>query len=177
MSLRETKQAETRSKITDATVDLLLARGLQGTLVDEIAAAACISRRTFFNYFPTKQDVFAEWFRRQGDYLAACVSARPKDEAPWASLHYAYREMRLEFGRDGDRVLKLRQILAAEPLLLAKKYECLASTMRNLTPVIEQRLKKTVNRVLVAHVYVQAAMGAYNAACAEWEAAPQGADL
>ena len=153
-------------------MELFLAQGFEKTLVDDIAAAAHVSRRTFFNYFPSKQDVLSEWFRDQGEHLAASFSASPRDESPWSSLEAAYVGMRGAFGRDNNRVLKLRRLFAIEPGLLAKKYECVASTMNRLTLVVEQRLPKTSDRKLRAQVLVQAAVGAYNSACADWEDAP-----
>ncbi|MGW6173922.1 TetR/AcrR family transcriptional regulator [Arthrobacter sp. NPDC055138] len=54
--LRERKRAATRSAIT-ASARLLTARsGVSGFTVEEVCERAGISRRTFFNYFPTKED-------------------------------------------------------------------------------------------------------------------------
>ncbi|MEV4990473.1 TetR/AcrR family transcriptional regulator [Pseudarthrobacter sp. LMD1-1-1.1] len=55
-SLRERKRAATRSAITSAARTLTAERGLNGYTVEEVCEAAGISRRTFFNYFPTKED-------------------------------------------------------------------------------------------------------------------------
>ncbi|NUT70727.1 TetR/AcrR family transcriptional regulator [Pseudarthrobacter sp. C4D7] len=54
--LRERKRAATRSAITSAARTLTADRGLNGYTVEEVCGAAGISRRTFFNYFPTKED-------------------------------------------------------------------------------------------------------------------------
>lgn len=43
-----------RVRITGVALDLVLERGLDDVTVDEIARAANVSRRTFFNYFPSK---------------------------------------------------------------------------------------------------------------------------
>ena len=172
--LRYEKRIETKATIADAAVDLFLERGFRHTLVDDIAKAARVSRRTFFNYYPTKQDILSEWFRSQGEYLVTSVSTQPKEEPVWKSLQTAYGSMHSFYGQNSERILKLRRLLIIEPLLMAKKYECLAFTMRNLTPVVEQRLKNVANRPFMALVFVQAAMGAYNAACADWESNPQG---
>ena len=61
--LRERKKAALRSDLVEAAMDLFLERGFHGTLVDDIADAAGISRRTFFHYFPAKQDVIVDWFQ------------------------------------------------------------------------------------------------------------------
>ncbi|GGH90008.1 TetR/AcrR family transcriptional regulator [Arthrobacter liuii] len=54
--LRERKRAATRSAITSTARALTAERGLNGYTVEEVCEAAGISRRTFFNYFPTKED-------------------------------------------------------------------------------------------------------------------------
>ena len=54
--LRERKRAATRLAIQRAAVAVVRDRGLDGATVDEIARRADISPRTFFNYFPTKED-------------------------------------------------------------------------------------------------------------------------
>lgn len=53
-SLRARKKAQTWQEIHLAAADAVLAQGLQAVTVEEIAASAGISPRTFFNYFPTK---------------------------------------------------------------------------------------------------------------------------
>lgn len=50
----EARRRELRGKISAVALDLVLERGLDDVTVDEIARAANVSRRTFFNYFPSK---------------------------------------------------------------------------------------------------------------------------
>lgn len=54
--LRQRKRAATRAAITSTARALTAERGLNGYTVEEVCEAAGISRRTFFNYFPTKED-------------------------------------------------------------------------------------------------------------------------
>lgn len=54
--LRDRKRAATRAAITDVARSLTAERGLNGYTVEEVCEQAGISRRTFFNYFPAKED-------------------------------------------------------------------------------------------------------------------------
>src|SRR6476660_5993038 len=54
--LRERKRAATRAAITAVARSLTAERGLNGYTVEEVCEQAGISRRTFFNYFPAKED-------------------------------------------------------------------------------------------------------------------------
>jgi len=59
--LRERKRRETRQRIAEVGQRLFLAHGYEGTTLDAIAAAAGISRRTFFSYFRSKDDIILFW--------------------------------------------------------------------------------------------------------------------
>ncbi|CAD6010546.1 TetR/AcrR family transcriptional regulator [Agreia sp. COWG] len=56
LGLRERKRAQTAEAIHVAAAELALERGLEATTIDAISERADVSPRTFFNYFPTKED-------------------------------------------------------------------------------------------------------------------------
>lgn len=55
-TLHDVRRRATRNRIVNAALHLTAEHGFDGFTVDELAAEADISRRTFFNYFPTKED-------------------------------------------------------------------------------------------------------------------------
>lgn len=64
-------------------------RGFANVNVEEIAAEAQISTRTFYRYFPVKEDVLQVRIRRRADALREALAERPTDEAPLHSLRLA----------------------------------------------------------------------------------------
>lgn len=80
MGLRESKKAGTSQAIVDAAMGLIQGRRFDDVSIDEIAAAAGIGRRTFFRYFPTKEDIFLDRRRLDRDFAEAALRERLADE-------------------------------------------------------------------------------------------------
>jgi AcrR family transcriptional regulator len=80
---RELKRRETLRRITDAGVCLFIEKGFEGTTVEEIAAAAGISRRTFFHYFQSKDDILLSLQSDVGEMFAAEVRRAPPGGSPF----------------------------------------------------------------------------------------------
>jgi AcrR family transcriptional regulator len=78
--LRQRKLQATRERLTRAAMALFLERGFEATTIDDIAAAADVSRRSFFHYFASKEDVVAAWQEGAAAALVAEVVARPAGE-------------------------------------------------------------------------------------------------
>ncbi|PSO33898.1 TetR/AcrR family transcriptional regulator [Bradyrhizobium sp. MOS002] len=78
--LRARKQQATRERLARAAMVLFLERGFEATTIDDIAAAADVSRRSFFHYFASKEDVVAAWQEGAAAALVAEVVARPAGE-------------------------------------------------------------------------------------------------
>lgn len=72
--LRERKREQTLQRLTEAAMKLFLAKGYEATTLDDIAAAAEISRRSFFHYFASKEDVVVAWQDRSADALTAAIA-------------------------------------------------------------------------------------------------------
>jgi AcrR family transcriptional regulator len=79
--LRERKRQQTRERLTRMAMTLFLERGFEATTLDDIAAAADISRRSFFHYFASKEDVVFAWQEESTASLIAAVAARPANES------------------------------------------------------------------------------------------------
>ena len=85
-SLRERKKQATRRALRRIALDLVAERGFAHVTVDDIAAAADVSARTFFNYFPTKE---AALFGASPDRLEALrqgIVSHPRDDSALEAL-------------------------------------------------------------------------------------------
>ncbi len=87
-------------------------RGFDVT-VDEIAAEARISARTFYRYFPTKDDVLQVRIDRRADHLRVALAGRPVDEPPLRSLRAALAEV--VAGEDPELGRRWIAVVAATP--------------------------------------------------------------
>jgi len=100
MSLRDRKRARTRQALVDAATELFESQGYDETTVADIAAAAEIGTRTFFSYFPTKEElVFPESDARVRAAVDA-IATRDQHERPAEVL---LRALRL-IGEDSDEM-------------------------------------------------------------------------
>ncbi|MDX8453110.1 TetR/AcrR family transcriptional regulator [Mesorhizobium sp. VK9D] len=80
--LRERKKRETKKRITEKGIALFLKRGVDQTTLDEIAAAAGISRRTFFYYFTSKDEILLSVLSGIGELLTDAVRNAPAGSTP-----------------------------------------------------------------------------------------------
>jgi AcrR family transcriptional regulator len=80
------------SELEDIALRLFEQRGFGDVTVDEIAAAAQISVRTFYRYFPSKELLLQVRVERRSAALRAALAARPADEPVLPSLRIAIPE-------------------------------------------------------------------------------------
>jgi mycofactocin system transcriptional regulator len=79
------RRITSRAELEHVAFELFDRRGFEGTTIDDIAVAAGIGRRTFFRYFPSKNDVpwgnFEDELDRMRGWLAACPTQWPLMDA------------------------------------------------------------------------------------------------
>ncbi|MET9621674.1 TetR family transcriptional regulator [Streptomyces sp. NPDC006464] len=89
--LRARKKERTRDAIGDAAVSLFLERGFDRVSVNDVAAAAEVSKPTLFRYFPTKEDLVLHRFADHQGEAARVVRDRGPGIQPMAALHRHFR--------------------------------------------------------------------------------------
>jgi AcrR family transcriptional regulator len=95
--LRERNRRQTLQRIAEVGVELFLAQGYEATTLDEIAAAAGISRRTFFYYFKSKDDILLAHIDGYADALKASVLEHSSGEAPLEVVREALLKLSTRF--------------------------------------------------------------------------------
>lgn len=80
--LQARKQQLVRNAIYDSAIDLFATSGFDETTVEEVAQAAGVSRRSFFRYFASKDDLLAQSVVSYGAVLTAAIAACPAEFTP-----------------------------------------------------------------------------------------------
>jgi AcrR family transcriptional regulator len=93
MGLRERKRQQTRKQLIGAAMRLFEERGYEQTTVVEIAAAAGVSTKTFFNYFASKNEVLFPHLSRRIDAAVAVIERRGPDDQMADVLVLAMQQM------------------------------------------------------------------------------------
>jgi AcrR family transcriptional regulator len=108
---REAHRLQTWRGIQAAAIRLVAERGFTAVTVEDVAAAAGTSRRTFFNYFPTKVAALFDPDPELADRLQELVDRAPRTEDAWADLCWICRA----FVAPGvDETLALRRRLVGD---------------------------------------------------------------
>jgi AcrR family transcriptional regulator len=90
LGLRERKKLATARALERAALQLVDEHGLDAVTVEEIAAAADVSPRTFFNYFSSKEDALVGGFAAGAQRFADALLARPTAEQPFEAARAVF---------------------------------------------------------------------------------------
>lgn len=89
MGLRERKKEATRAALSWAAIRLIVERGYDRVLVEDIATAADVSPRTFNNYFGSKAEAVASRHLDRCLRMAGALRSRPAEEPLWEAITQA----------------------------------------------------------------------------------------
>lgn len=163
--LRERKKRATRRHIAEVGFQLFLDNGYEATTLDTIAQAAGISRRTFFSYFKSKEDIILALQAAAWDGMLAELLTVAGDVAP---LDAVYQTMARHVAPyDSDQVRAMDRVMRASATLMARKQvvyaqqeESLYQTLCQVWPQPQQRSELRIIAML--------AMGALRLALEAW---------
>jgi AcrR family transcriptional regulator len=138
--LRERKKLATRLALHEAALRLVAEHGLDGVSVDAIAERADVSPRTFFNYFPSKDDAVLGLDPGSVDSMVAAFAERPADESPVQALRAVAREQAAEMAEETELwPLRLR-VIESHPALLGRLAASFGQSERAMAQAIARRV-------------------------------------
>lgn len=180
--LRERKKERTREALVDAALDLFWRKGYDATTIDEIVGAVDVSRRTFFRYFPGKEEVALARSSEVERSFVAAVAARPADEPPIVALRRASASVMAGLADDprlgsGEAWVRTRRLIEGNPALLAASLRHAMETERLMTAEIARRQGVDPQLDLRPALTVSCFNAVARAATDEWVESSEGTDL
>ena len=174
-SLRERKKLATRRELRREALRMIAERGYSNVTVEEIAEAANVSPRTFFNYFPTKE---AALFGADPE-LAAATSEAIVHQSPGEPVVNVLRAVMTSQAKSvvdefaelgGDPLEWLGRIKASrtDPHLHAAHGAQMAAIERSLAEAIAQRLGTTLERDPYPGLLASVSTGVFRSSMSFW---------
>jgi len=120
LGLRERRKRLTAAELEAAAYRLFGERGFDAVTVDDIAAEADVSRRTFFRYFASKEDVLLADHFVQLARLREAMAARPADEPIITALRNALLSLTGDFEDRKEIVILRGKLMRDTPSLQAR---------------------------------------------------------
>jgi mycofactocin system transcriptional regulator len=169
------RRATSRTELEQVAFGLFASRGFDATTVDEIAAAAGIGRRTFFRYFPSKNDVPWGAFEDELERMRVRLKACP----PQVPLMDAIRLALIDFNRVAPAQVPLHrrrmELILRVPTLLAHSTLRFAAWRAVVAEFVAERTGRRPDD-LAPQAIAHAVLGVSVAAYEHWLDDP-GADL
>jgi len=156
-----------QEEVVDAALALFLEHGFEETTVDQVVAAAGISRRSFFRYFGTKEDIVFGDLAEQGPVILEALRARPDDEPIWDALRHAFGV--LATSANPQRGAAIGRLVTSSPALRAAHLEKHLRWQQVLAPEVERRVGTgDAPPGLVGAAIVATALACLDAATTTW---------
>jgi AcrR family transcriptional regulator len=161
---RERKKAATRRALQEAALRLVAERGFDNVTVEDIADAADVSKRTFFNYFTSKEQAVLGRDPATADSVRRALRERPAAESPLRSLHAVLGQVAADYAGSRSDWLARRRLIRSEPRLLAASMADWMELERILVEAMSDRLGLDPERDLLPALVVSAAISAVRVA-------------
>jgi AcrR family transcriptional regulator len=117
------KKERTRRQLAEAAAELFYERGYAATTVDDIVAAVDVSPRTFFRYFPTKEDLVVALGATSLDLFLEALRGRPAGESLHAAVVAAVDQTLAAGWEDTTKVRSFLALIRETPQLRARWLE------------------------------------------------------
>jgi len=167
--LRERKKQATRAALAEAAWRLAAAHGVGAVTIDEIAQAADVSPRTFFNYFPSKEAAVLERTAAIGHGLAAAIRERPAGEPLAQTLCAAVETALLPVTMPTDGWLAtLRRMRETSPELIPHQVAAWERASASIAEAIAERTGTDVHHDQYPTLVTVWLLGAWRVSFDRW---------
>jgi AcrR family transcriptional regulator len=163
--LRERKKLATREALSWAAMRLAVERGVENVRVEDIAAAAGVSPRTYNNYFSSREEAICALRLEQARRIGAGLRGRPAGEPLAEAIVGTMTEQYLG-GAEPDR--DVIRLVASTPALLGEFLKAGIALERELAGAIAERIGADPEQDLFAQVLAAAVAGAARVATKYW---------
>lgn len=171
--LRERKKAAIRQTLHEAALRLVVEEGLEHVTVEAIAEAASLSRRTFSNYFSSKEEALFYGDSMRAQRFLDLLHERPMSESPLTALTRATERFAAQTDGQDPAWLTRRRALRGRPTLAGHRAAAYAATERDLAVEIARRLPDGTSRDLHARVLAATFLATLRVATERWLDAPE----
>jgi AcrR family transcriptional regulator len=175
--LRERKKSATRQALHEAALSLAMVHGPDRVTVEAIADAANVSRRTFSNYFASKEEALLYGDHLRMRLMLDLVHGRPASESPWTALTGGARELHRQIGERDPQWVAQTRLAREHPALLAQQVTTYAALERELAVEVAARMAPGTATVMRARLIAGAFLAALRVAVQVWLDQPPGTPL
>jgi AcrR family transcriptional regulator len=167
--LRERKKLATRQALGIAAMRLAVERGLENVHVEDIAARAEVSPRTFSNYFASKYEAICALAMDRGQQAGAALRERPPGEPLWDAITYAVLQQYATAGQPPDREwIEGVRLVVTSPPLQGEYLRTYYMTQRALAEAIADRTGTDLERDMLPRIMAGAVTAATQVAMERW---------
>jgi AcrR family transcriptional regulator len=165
---RDAKKLRTRRDLERVALSLCAERGFDDVTIDEIAGGAAVSKRTFYRYYESKEDVLLGNFDLLLDQIAAADADGGGRDELLASIKTAILGFATKYEADREIVLTRGRMMRETPSLAARSLERQAHWEDRLAALVGHRLGVDADRDLRPRLVAATVVAALRVAILQW---------
>lgn len=167
-SLAQRRRQLLTDELTEAALQLLAVKDFETATIDEMVAAAGVSRRTFFRYFASKEDVVVQPLASLGSQMCAELAARPLEESPGTALRHAVSVAMVDCAGHREQAWRVVSLILRTPALRARFRERQDQWRDDIAARLTERLGVTTGLSLYPQLAAGITLAAFDTVLQAW---------
>lgn len=164
---------DAQGRLQRAAMELYAERGFDNTTVEEIAARAGLTKRTFFRYFADKREVLFSGSEQLEELITGAVAGAPADAPPLDAVGHGLAAAGELFDERRAFAVERQRTIAANPELQERELIKLASLAAAIAAALARRGVGEPAATLAA----DAGVAVFRVAFEEWVQGPDGVNF